>query len=98
MLHGAARFKAKGPGINLTIMEMALVFAPQGSTIEALRIWSEEDALADALSRLCQGAAIPQELAKAPRSQARDAECRIPGRTPAPPKRQEAAELQVVCE
>ena len=42
MLHGATRFKAKGPGINRTFMEMALVFAPQGSTVEALHIWSEK--------------------------------------------------------
>jgi len=55
VLHGAAKFKAKDPGIKLIFMEMALIFAPQGSTIEALHIWSEENALADALSRLGQG-------------------------------------------
>ena len=50
MLHGAAKFKAKDPGIDLTFMEMALIFAPSGGTTETLHLWSKENALADSLS------------------------------------------------
>ena len=71
----------------LKYMELALIFAPSGATIEALHIWSEENSLADALSRLGEGAALPDVLAKVPRTRACDEGWHIIGRTTAPPRR-----------
>ena len=61
---GAVRFKAKDPGINFTSMELALVFVPQGATIEALHLWSEENVVADALSRWDEITVVPAQLTK----------------------------------
>ena len=91
MLHGAAKFKAKDPGINVIFMEMALIFAPLGGTIEAMHIWSEENVLADALSREHQGTAIPEALTKVSWSRAYEGAWNILGIAPTPPRRARAA-------
>jgi len=96
MLHGAAKFKSKDPGINLLFMELALIFAPSGASIETLHIWSEENSLADALSRLDEGAALPLMLTKVPRTRARDEGWHIVGRTAAPLRRPRRAGALVV--
>ena len=87
MLHGAVRFKSKDPGINLLFMELALLFAPRGATLEAMHWWSEENELADDLSRLDEGAQIPLALNGVPRTPWSSLEWRILGRTPTPPRR-----------
>jgi len=73
MLFGAARFRSKDPTINRVFMEMALLMAPRGSTLDAIHIWSEENYLADLLSRRSSNdEALPLLLAKVPRSPIRD--------------------------
>ena len=47
MLEGAVKFRSKDSIINEIFMELALVFAPLGSTIEAARVWSEHNDIAD---------------------------------------------------
>ena len=73
MLHGAVKFRSKDPGINLIFMELALIFAPRGSTVEAVHIWSEENQLADVLSRcIAEQLPIPGILTKVPCTPVRD--------------------------
>ena len=50
-------------------LRLALLFAPRGDTLEAVHIWSEANALADTLSRLNEGAALPECLKDCPRTQ-----------------------------
>ena len=59
VLHAAIRFKSNDPIINLMCMELALLFAPHGSELEAMHLWSEDNTVADALSRLHEGVALP---------------------------------------
>jgi hypothetical protein len=59
-MHSAVRFKSADPFINLLCMELALLFAPHGSELEAVHLWSENNHIADALSRLHEGAALPE--------------------------------------
>ena len=90
MLCGAARFRSKDPLINRVFMEMALLMAPRGSTLEAIHIWSEENQLADSLSRIvADSLTLPAILTKVPRTPLRDGALRILGvwwlsRGPAP--------------
>ena len=68
-------------------MELALLFAPIGATLETMHIWSQENALADALSRLEEGAPLPPVLTKVRRTQVCDSEWRVLGRSAAPLRR-----------
>jgi len=80
MLYGAARFRSKDPVLNKIFMEMALLFAPRGSTLEAVHIWSEENHIADALSRMgSEVHALPPCLDKVPRTKVCDGEFKILG-------------------
>jgi hypothetical protein len=67
VLQGAVKFKAKNSIINPIVMELALLFAPVGAELSAVHIWSEDNVLADALSRLDEGAVLPPLLTKVPR-------------------------------
>ena len=87
MLYGAVRFTSKDPGINLIFMELALVFAPRGATIEAMHLWSEENTTADALSRLDEGAVLPPTLTTTTRTSCSLDHFRVLGHTPTPPRR-----------
>ena len=87
VLSGAARFKSSDPCINLVFMELALTFAPRGAAVDAIHIWSEENHLADALSRIGEGATVPPCLAKVPSTPAVLDGWRILGKTPTPPRR-----------
>ena len=81
VLFGAARFRSKDPVLNRIFMEMALLCAPRGTTLETVHVWSEENHLADVLSRLgTEKLALPHLLAKVPRTQVRDEEFRILGK------------------
>ena len=68
-LYGAVKFRSKDPWINRMFLRLALLFAPRGDTLEAVHIWSEANALADTLSRLNEGAALPECLKDCPRTQ-----------------------------
>ena len=87
MLHGAVRFKSQDPAINVMFMELALLFAPRGATLEAMHFWSEENELADALSRIESDFVIPPSLMQVPRTSWSSPEWRILGKTPSPPRR-----------
>jgi len=71
VLQGAVRFKAKDAAINGIFMELALLFAPVGAELSAVHIWSEDMGLADALSRLDEGAVLPPLLTKVMRGSPR---------------------------
>ena len=81
MLYGAARFRSKDSQINRIFMEMALLAAPRGTTLEAIHIWSAGNRLADTLSRLeNEELPLPPLLAKVPRTLLGDGGLRILGR------------------
>ena len=80
IMHSAVRFKSKDPVINLMCMEMALIFAPAGAELEAIHLWSEVNDIADALSRLHEGAAVPELCTKVARGSARRDAFRVLGR------------------
>ena len=66
IMHNAIKFNSKDPVINLMCMEVALLFAPVGAELEAVHLWSEHNDLADALSRLQEGALFPELCTKVP--------------------------------
>jgi hypothetical protein len=61
------RFSAKSPVVNAMAREAALILAPLGRELSAIHIWSEENVMADALSREAAGARTPSALAAASR-------------------------------
>ena len=61
VLFGTTALHSKDVQINRLFMELALILAPTGRSVEAIHVWSEDNALADELSRL------PHEFAKPPR-------------------------------
>jgi len=69
MLHGAAKFRSKDVMINKIFQEIALLFAPAGAVLDAMHIWSEENKVADTLSRMdTEHLDLPNILAKVRRS------------------------------
>ena len=66
VLCGAVEFRAKDPHINKIFMELALCAAPTGACLSAEHIWSETNKLADDLSRVAEGASIPDGLRGVP--------------------------------
>ena len=70
VLHGAVALHSQDPIINKVFGEIALLLAPSGASLGALHWWSEENAIADALSRLPQGAGLPGCCRRAQRREA----------------------------
>ena len=68
VLQGAVLFRAQDAMINAMVTEMALLFAPKGVEFSAMHIWSENNVLADTLSRLAEGAVVPPVLIQVARS------------------------------
>ena len=52
VLFGASALHSKDSHINKLFMELALILAPTGRCVEAIHVWSEDNELADKLSRL----------------------------------------------
>ena len=79
MLYGAVEFRSQDPVINKVFMEMALLVAPRVSTLEAVHVWSEENVIADTLSRMGTDEKwdLPILLTKVPRTPMCDAPLRI---------------------
>ena len=77
MLQGAVQFKAKDPAINQLFMELALMTAGKGICLQAEHLWSQDNLLADELSRSLEGAPIPPELVGVPESREGEFEYRI---------------------
>ena len=67
ILGSLSRLSAKSRIINEIAKELALHLGPLGHSLAGIHIWGEENILADALSRLCKGVALPKELANVPR-------------------------------
>jgi len=66
-MHGVITLSAKSEIVNKIAMELALHLAPLCLSLAGIHIWGEENELADALSRLFSGAALPKILASVPR-------------------------------
>ena len=64
----AIAVRGQDPVLNTIFMKLALLFAPKGAELSAMHIWSENDALANTLGRLAEGAVLTPLLAKVPRS------------------------------
>ena len=62
ILLGASVLRSKDPQVNRLFQELVLVFAPRGCTLDAVHVWSEDNALADFLSRMTADTAIPVSL------------------------------------
>ena len=68
VLQAVVTRKAKSPHLNLVILEIQLELGATMYDLTAAHFWSEENEIADALSRLPEGVAIPAALAKAERT------------------------------
>ena len=64
VLQAAIKGRARMPKLNEIIAEMQLRFAHTKFDLAALHIWSEKNAICDALSRLSEGAAFPEECSR----------------------------------
>ena len=62
---GLTALRAKGPGVNVVAMEMALRLAPAGLILAATHLWSEQNVVAGQLSRMREGAPLPAALSAA---------------------------------
>ena len=67
ILGALTRLRSADEIVNLMAMELALWIAPRGLSLEGVHIWGEENAVADKLSRLSQGARVPQQLQDIPK-------------------------------
>ena len=56
------RFRSKDPVINVMFMQMALAIGREGRSIVALHLWSQQNELADDLSRASEGVLTPSCL------------------------------------
>ena len=62
--------RARSPAVNLAIAEINLILAPTHFELVAEHIWSEKNDVADALSRLHEGASFPVSCQSAVRDKA----------------------------
>ena len=63
--------RARCPTINKVIMELQLLLGRTMFDMQAAHLWSEKNIIADALSRLPEGAALPPDCAAAVESEAK---------------------------
>ena len=92
MLQGLAALRARGPGVNLVAMEMALRLAPAGLILSSTHLWPEQNAVADALSRQREGTGLPAGLPQTHAVEPVSAGWRILGAVAvAPPRRRRGA-------
>ena len=69
ILGSLTAFRSDDPVINNISKEIALVLAPLGFELAAIHIWGEENVMADDLSRICHGHAVPMKLWQVPQVQ-----------------------------
>ena len=67
VMHGIIQLSSKAFIVNEIAKEMALHLAPLCISLSGIHIWGEENALADALSRLFSGKELPLEVSSATR-------------------------------
>ena len=48
--------------LNSIMAELALLIAPMGHELRAIHLWTQRNKTCDALSRLTEGAAVPDTL------------------------------------
>ena len=72
MLKAVITRRARNPALNLAIAEINLVLAPCNFELQAEHIWSEHNDVADALSRISEGAALPERCHNATRDMIRN--------------------------
>ena len=77
MMQGAVRFRSRDPAINLIFMEIAFIIGREGRTLEALHLWSQQNQLADDLSRCAEGIPMPDILLGVPLSTPPQGEWRV---------------------
>ena len=65
ILHDAQEFRAQDAVLNSIMAELALIIAPMGNDLRAIHLWTQRNGTCDALSRLTDGAAIPEILSTA---------------------------------
>ena len=68
VLQGVIARRAKQPVLNAIIGEIQLLLGRSTHDLQATHIWAERNEMADALSRLGQGAALPQFLRESGRA------------------------------
>ena len=69
VMAGLITLGARSPPVNAIAREAVLLLAPWGRHLRGVHVWSEDNSLADALSRLAQGAAVPALLLQVSRAQ-----------------------------
>ena len=57
--------RAKAPTINKLVMEIQLALGPSMQDLHATHIWSEDNGVADQLTRRAEGADLPASCASA---------------------------------
>ena len=62
VLHDAQKFRAKDSVLNSIMAELALLIAPMGHDLRAIHLWTQRNKTCDALSRLTEGATVPDIL------------------------------------
>ena len=62
VMFGANALHSADAHINRLFMELALVVAPNGRSLEAVHVWSEDNSLADELSRMLPDTRPPASL------------------------------------
>ena len=67
VMHGIVQLSSKAFIVNEIAKELALHLAPLCISLSGIHIWGEENALADALSRLFSGKELPHEVSSATR-------------------------------
>ena len=65
VLHDAQKFRARDSVLNAVMAELALIIAPMGHDLRAIHLWTQRNETCDALSRLTEGAAMPEVLSRA---------------------------------
>ena len=64
--YSLVKLASKAASINEIAKELALHLAPLGHELRGIHVWSEVNVLADALSRVAAGAALPSQLQGVP--------------------------------
>ena len=62
VLFGLTKLSAPSGKVNQIAKDIALVLAPLGQTLCGFHVWGENNEVADALSRVAQGAPFPVEV------------------------------------
>ena len=62
VLHDAMKLRAKDSTLNEQFADTALIFAPMGLQVTGAHLWSQRNAVCDALSRMESKSSLPEQL------------------------------------